>query len=338
MRKQHFSSLQFLVASVLIAALAVGIVACSPLQTALLFTSAKTAEHVDTPLSQKANNTFWTAFHAGQYERLKELRTLLLASYLEQPRDPNRARLLGLSYLWTIAERDRDTNAGPEITDAAILAERYLLEAYKLEPSDDRLPGFIGAIRLALGSIHQDERVTVEGYYTLLDGIKLYPEFNYFTFSDSLSSQPLGSDRFTESVDAMWTNVALCLNAPVNKNPDLAALSAQSQAFLDRKDQLSPRVRNVCLNSEKVPHNWEGFFLHFGDVLVKQGRADAAKIMYQQAKISPSYSTYPFKNILERNLQNADARAKAFQNPDVSQQPEMTNASSAQCMMCHQAK
>ncbi len=337
MRKQYFSSLRFLVASVLMLALAVGIVACSPLQTALLFTSAKTTEHVDTPLSQKANNTFFQAFHAGQYERLKELRTLLLVSYLEQPRDPNRARLLGLSYLWTIAERDRDTNAGPEITDAAILAERYLMEAYKLEPSDDRLPGFIGAIRLALGSIHQDERLTVDGYFTLLEGIKLYPEFNYFTFSDALSSQPLGSGRFNESVDAMWSNIAVCLNAPVNKNPDLASFTAQNTAFLARTD-LTPRVRNVCTNTEKAPHNWEGFFLHFGDVLVKQGRAETAKIIYQQAKLSPSYATYPFKNILERNLENAEARAKAFQNPDFSQQPEMTNASSAQCMMCHQTK
>ena len=314
------------------------LIACSPLQTALLFTDSKTAEYSNTLLDQKATNTFWEAFHAGQYERLKEVRTLLLAAYLEHPRNPDRSRLLGLSYLWTLSERGRVAGLGPEVTDSAILAERYLSETYQLEPSDHRLPGFIGVLKLALGSIHQDPKQTVKGYYTILDAVKLYPEFNGFVLSLGLSEQPIGSERFNESVDAMWKNLAICNGETINKNPDLATMTAQNQAFLDRASQLTPRVRNVCLNTDKAPHNFEGFFLHFGDVLVKQGQVKAAKIMYAQAKLSPTYNQYPYKKLLEQHLEFADDRAKAYQNPDPSKYPEMAGLSSVQCMICHQSK
>lgn len=324
---------------ILFALIAIGVLcACTPLQTALVFTKAKTAEYSNTALDQQASNTFWEAFRGGHYERLKEVRTLLLAAYLKQPRNPDRARLLGLSYLWTLSERGRLTDIGPEITDAANLAERYLSEAYALEPSDHRLLGFIGSLRLALGSIHQDRKLTVLGYFTLLDGVKLYPEFNGFILSLILSEQPVGSTDFNESVDAMWATLSACNGEAVNKNPSLVTLSTQNKALIDRTAQLTPRVRNVCLNSEKAPHNWEGFFMHFGDVLTKQGRADAAKILYAQAKLSPTYETYPFKSMLERRLEFAEDRAVAFQSPEASKHPELAGSSSVQCMICHQGQ
>ncbi len=78
-------------------------------------------------------------------------------------------------------ERSREANLDPRITDHAILAERYFTEAHRLNPKDHRILGWLGGVKLAMGNIHQDEKLTRTGYFMLQDSIRLYPEFNYFS-------------------------------------------------------------------------------------------------------------------------------------------------------------
>jgi hypothetical protein len=163
----------------------------------------KTARRSDTQLAVKARSFFRESLVAGRYEDLPEATRLLTAAYLENPRDPSVAFLLGMSHLWRVAERFRQARQDPTITDQLILADKYLSEARRLDPKDFRIPGLEGSVKMALGSIHQDEALKREGYFILKEGMRRYPEFNLFTMSrrpsarSFLRSTPSRSRRFS---------------------------------------------------------------------------------------------------------------------------------------------
>ncbi|HTD52590.1 MAG TPA: hypothetical protein VK780_06165, partial [Thermoanaerobaculia bacterium] len=77
----------------------------------------KTARRSDTELDVKARAFFRESLAAGRYEDLPEATRLLTAAYLENPRDPSVAFLLGMSHLWRVAERFREARQDPTITD-----------------------------------------------------------------------------------------------------------------------------------------------------------------------------------------------------------------------------
>src|SRR4029078_13030617 len=71
-------------------------------------------------------------------------------------------------------------------------------------------------------------------------------------------------------------------------------------------------VRNrVGWNSWIAPHNLEGFFLNFGDMLVKAGQPDAAVVMYGKAKRPRSYGTWRYRPVLEERIASAKANVEA---------------------------
>lgn len=287
----------------------------------------KTPDPAQTDLSRKATETFWTALHAGDYAQAPEAIRLLTAAYLENPRQPEIALLLAHAHLWRIAERFRDPDTDPRITDHAILAERYFVEAHRLNRDDHRILGWLGGIRLAMGSIHADERLTREGYYLLHDAIRLYPEFNYFSAGYPLSSLPAHDEKFREGVEDMWQDLALCAGEPLDRaNPDYRKYMAQAT---------TTGPKRVCWNSWIAPHNFEGFFLNMGDMLVKQGEAETARKIYAIAKLSTDYESWRYKDLLDARIAQAGERAQLFQLPDPARHPEIMFRSAHACTACH---
>src|SRR5262245_41481476 len=63
--------------------------------------------------------------------------------------------------------------------------------------------------------------------------------------------------------------------------------------------------KRVCWNSWIAPHNFEGFFLNFGDMLVKAGEPGLAVSMYANAKLTPDYASWPYRDVLEDRMRNA---------------------------------
>src|SRR5262245_15895512 len=274
---------RFAIASLLV--LLVG-TACDDL--AVKFAPKKTAKASDTELSRKAHTYFLDSLRAGSYENLPEALRLLTAAYLQNPRDASISFHLGMAHLWKVAERARNPERDPTITDHLILADKYLSEAHRLDPSDARIPGFEGAVKMALGSIHQDEALKRRGYFTLKDGMKAYPEFNFFTMSFVLSNAPRADPKFEDAVDYAWKNVELCVGHPVARTAagvrDLAADLRTAAGSTDR----------ACRNPPTAPHNVEGFLLHMGDIVVKQGDVETAREVYRLAKSAPSYASWPY--------------------------------------------
>nr|MBI3614027.1 hypothetical protein [Nitrospirota bacterium] len=294
---------------------------------AIRFAPEKTADPAPTSLSKQAKDSFWEALHGGHYDRLPEVRRLLTAAYLENPRNPEISLLLAHAHLWTIAERARLQELPPGITDHAILAEKYFAEASRLNPDDHRIPGWLGGVKLALGQIHRDEQLTREGYFMLHDAIQAFPEFNDFSAGYVLSSKPKDDAKFREGLEDMWDNLDRCAGERIDRtNPDY-------RKYLAQETQSGPK--RVCWNSRIAPHNLEGFFLNMGDMLVKNGQPALASRIYVIATLSKSYASWPYRSLLEARLTQTESRAQLFQTSDPTQHPEIMFNSAHACTACH---
>lgn len=330
-----------LIIPILACGLAALISACTFISPVRYFALGSSPEKIastsDTPLAKSARAHFWQDFHAGRYDQLPALTSELTAAYLETPTDPGLARLLALTHLWTISERRRIKGQDPRVTESALLAEKYFGEALRLEPSDQRLPGFLGITRLVNGNIHADAKLSTDGYLTIQDGVAAFPEFNLFVLSTGLGQLPASDARFDEGVEAIWRNFEICAKDTINRTPSLEQLSTLNKTFLERarQKQLSEPARRACTNTEIAPHNLEGFFLQWGDLLIKQGKGEIAKSVYEQAKLVDEYPSWPFKSVLERRIESISALKPGARN---NQQEVAASNSAISCMMCHQAK
>jgi hypothetical protein len=277
-----------------------------------------------------ADAFFWKTLHDGQYENIPDAQAFLTRAYLADPTDSVTAAHIGFLHIWQLSERTRLHPVPPTITDQAVLARKYFQESVSLNRSDPRILGFLGSSMLGEGAIHHDERVVREAYYTLQDSVHAWPEFNYFTVGYTLSSQPAGSPRFREALNDQWRNLDVCVNERVDRhNPDY---SKYMSLFT------TTGRKRVCWNSWIAPHNFEGFFLNLGDMLVKSGDWQTAKKVYANAKLSPDYAMWKFRAVLEDHIKHAPANVSLFNAPDDPHQPgknRIMGDSPYACMACH---
>jgi hypothetical protein len=179
------------------------------------------------------------------------------------------------------------------------------------------------------GTIHRDEKLRRKGYYTMREAIAAWPEFNYFTAGYVFSGQPHDSERFREGLEYQWLNLDVCAGEQVDRaNPDYARYMS-----LDT----TAGAKRVCWNSSIAPHNFEGFFLNFGDMLVKAGDPGTAVKMYRNAQLTPDYASWPYKDVLERRLREAPRNVEVFRQANPAPgAPTLMGRSSFACMGCHQ--
>lgn len=195
-----------------------------------------------------ADSLFWETLHSGNYDEIAKATEAVTAAYLQNPNDAVTAAHVGWLHIWQLAERERLAKPSPTITDHAVMARRYFQEAVALDPSDARYLGFLGSAQLAEGSIHQDERLRRQGYYTLRSAIDTWPEFNLFTAEYVMSGQLAASLQFKEGLEWQWKNLDECTGTKVDRhNPRLLSLHGPSYdpghetrvlEFLDRPAQL----------------------------------------------------------------------------------------------------
>jgi hypothetical protein len=281
--------------------------------------------------AEQADTFFWSALHGGQYDRIPVVLNALTAAYLENPNDAITAAHVGWMHVWRLSERARMAEVPATITDEAVLSRRYFEEAVRLNPTEARYLGFYASMLLAEGAIHKDEKLTRKGYFTLQDSIKAFPEFNYFTAGYVMSDRPRESERFKEGLEYQWLNVDACVDEKIDRrNPDY-------QKYMGLKTNEGPR--RVCWNSWIAPHNFEGFFLNMGDMLVKSGDWQTAQRIYANARLSGEYAQWKFRDVLEERIAQAEANVAMFNAPPDAAgrmaKPIMIR-SAFSCVGCHQ--
>lgn len=276
-----------------------------------------------------ADTLFWSTLHQGRYDEIAPALEAQTAAYLANPGDAVSASHIGWLHIWRLAERHRLIPVPATITDDAVLARRYFQEAVALNPGDARYLGFLAASLLAEGQIHQDEKLTRRGYYLLLDAVKAWPEFNLFTAGYVMSAQPADSTRFKQALEWQWENLDACTGRKIDRK------AANYARYLPLETHVGPK--RVCWNSVIAPHNFEGFFLNMGDMLVKTGDWRTARAIYENAKLSVSYAEWPYRSVLEARIRDAADNVTAFNSPGAAapgDQRIMVDSAFA-CMACH---
>lgn len=294
----------------------------------------------NTALKEQAETLFWKTFYSGRYSDIKNTLIPLKAAYLENPNDPDLSLHIAHLHFWRVAERFRmGENQDPNITDDLTIAIKYFIEAKKLNPDDARIDGWLAGARLAESTIHNDEKDKRLAYYQGLESIKSYPEFNYFSMGYLFSNIEYDDTKFTDAIDWYFKSMDLAYHTSIDRvNPDVTPY-----LYLEDKED-NEKLKRAVWNTSIAPHNLEGFYLNFGDFLVKNGRVEQAKIIYKNAQLVSSYSKWPFKHILEDRLLNIDTNIYSFR----ASQIDMNNKedviyknmifNSYNCMVCHQVE
>ena len=307
-----------------------GISGCTSI--AVWMAPEKTPQRIYTKETKQLNQDFWDALHGGQYNQIDQLLERHKAAYLANPTDAYITSHIGFLHIWSLVERNRLKSYGASMTDHATLCRKFFAEAYKLSPDDARLLGFQAACTLAEADIHQNEAGKRQGYFMMHEAVDDWPEFNSFTAAYVLGGQPHNTDLFKEAVDLMWNNLDVCSHEDVDrKNPETVKLIPKTK---------TKGPKRACWNTKIAPHNFEGFFLAFGDPVVKQGKPKLAQKVYNLAKKTKDYDRWPYKHILEQRINNAQQNVTHFRrevaNGRQPNHPVMMFHTEYACMACHQ--
>lgn len=316
-----------------LASLAIYFISCSTLVPT--FIPKKQASTNTSPLAERANTYFWKHFHEGNYDSIPQILHLLKSAYLEDPTNPTIVARIGFTHAWAGSERIRVKNGDANIIDHFTLASKYFEEARQLNPKDVRLLAFHGDFLMTEGNLGQDKRKTTKGYLQAKRATKIWPEWANFTLSYVLSLSPKDSKLFQESIDLMWQTLDACVCEKVDRKQ-----LNWGQYYHLLETPLKEKNRRACWDTWITPHNLEGFFIHFGDLYVKSGDWETGIMLYNNAKTIPTYKNYPYKDFIEKRIQNAQLNMKAFnkysnQTLDSSDKVLMID-SKISCTGCHQ--
>ena len=297
----------------------------------------------ETTHEQSIDQEFLAAFRAGEYGRIDELMGRFAALIPDgdlASASPKVIARLGFLNIWRFAERYRMLAPGAEFpTEVQAQLQETIgtcaglfQAAVQAQPHNAVYRGFAAICTLMLGQGTDSIETQVKGLELAIEAVRGNPEFNLFTLGYVLTAQPLGTRQFSLGVEMLWRNLDVCFDDRVSRsNPDVSKY-LKSYVVVGNKP--------YCLNSAIAPHNFEGFFLVFGDALLKAGKPAIAKTMYANAKLSASYQHWPLRATLEQRIANADSLALVFAEPvNMTRRPAaeaMVFDSTDNCMVCHQ--
>ncbi|MFT3762633.1 MAG: hypothetical protein QM761_08490 [Pseudoxanthomonas sp.] len=289
--------------------------------------------HPRTPQALGTDQLFWKTLHSGDYAGIDQALIATTAAYLGDTRDPTTAAHLGFLHIWRISERARLQRMPPTIIDDMALSRRYFERAVQLDPTDARYRGFLASAMLAQANIDHDPELAARGAQEMRAAVEAWPAFNLFTSGYMLAGSPRDSEAFRQGLRQQWQNLEICSGGRIDPaKPDLSAFLETQEAR--RRSGTMGRDARACLNSEIAPHNMEGFFLNLGDMLVKSGEVDTAIAAYRAAQRTPGYPTWPYRDVLDKRIEEAQANVTRF---NAEGDRSMMFNSSFSCMACHQS-
>jgi len=313
-------------AAALVACAAVAISGCSWI--AVQSAPAKVPQPT-TAEGQAVAAEFWTAFHAGRYDRIDELLEAHARVLVARPGDTLTTAHKAWLHAWKLSERAR-VRLEARITEHATLARTLFDEAARLDPADARVLGFAAGMTMAEGAILGDEKEKRRGYYRMKDAVAAFPEFNLFSSGYSMSGGPSDGAPFREGLEQQWQTLDICFGTRLSRR------EPRIEPYLGLRTTEGPK--RVCWNSWIAPHNWEGFFLNFGDMLARSGDLANARTMYEATRLSATYAEWPWRGVLERRLAHVDELPQRLNDAAAGEREWTPMVQSVfACTGCHQA-
>ena len=315
-----------------VAMLMMAVVGCSSIAT--FFTPQKKVAEKETEMAKQANRYFWDNYHQGNYENISAIIERLNLALQENPNDLRITAHLGFMHVWALAERQRLAFVNPAITEHISLSKKYFEEAYTMNPNDPRILGFLADLMLAEGHQFNNQKEQTAGYFKGLKSISQWPQFNKFTLGYVFSNLDSSDKNFKKAINWQYETIDDCSCENDTRHSDYKIAVKKIKQSKDAK------IYRTCWNTWIAPHNWEGFFMNFGDMLVKQGQPEEAVKIYNLAKESDSYDEWPYKKELEKRIENAIENVAAFNKPvdnrSLKAQSVIMFNSKMACTGCHQ--
>jgi hypothetical protein len=229
----------------------------------------------------------------------------LLGAYAADPGDARTSLLLGTHYLRLAAmgQHGRDPRAIAHL----MLAERFLEHARRLDPADTRVAAFLVPVQLALADVERaGEERQAELVGELWRAYEADPEFNGFTVAMLGYQSPRGSEPFVRGLEA------------------LRAVQEQGCAEGDV----------TCGNAPRWPHAVEGYLSFFADYELKAGEPRRARLLLDELREQPEFSSWPYREMVEQRLASFDEHAARFADEDTENDPP-TAVLARGCAACH---
>lgn len=296
-------------------------------EMAVWMTEKKSAQISSSHEARLAKQFFWETLHHHRVADMERAEKMLMQAYLKHTQDPVLAAYIAFIHIWKLTERDF-SNPSPLVVNEIHLAQDYFTQALNLDYKNPIYLGFLGDTYLVKGQVFQDKRAEVKGYFMLKEAIAQWPAFNYFTAGYPMSTLSADSKHFKEALDWQWQTLDVCAGQKVNRqNPSFAP-------YMSRQTTKGPM--QACWNTWIAPHNFEGFFMNMGDMLVKSGDWHTAILIYKNARLSQTYLQWPYRKKLENRILNAKRNVRDFnQNYPGTERAVMLNSGFG-CMACHQ--
>lgn len=304
--------------------------------------------HGETPYASEQEEAldmqFLEVFQSGKYEEITSLKSRFEALLPQNDQLSGSAKALarlGFLNIWEVGERFRGLKAGESVANPQAMMQnfndctKYFAAASARDPNNGLYVGFHGLCNLYLGfsgAPDMEDEVAL-GLKLAASSLRRNPDFNLFSLAYILTARPADTPEFAVGLDMLWRNFDVCFDDTIDrKTPDVTGYVATFVPYGNKR---------FCMNSQIAPHNTEGFSLVFGDILLKANQPEAAKVMYANAKILPSYQTWPqkYREILEYRIANAEALVESFRKPinpiEKPDFPTITFFTEDHCMVCH---
>ena len=276
----------------------------------------------------KLENEFLTALGSGNFYAIDNLKQRYLRIVVDPQTLGKTAKAnarMGFLSLWQYLERWRyplSDLQNPENEPGKLVddCQKYFLEASKLDSNNPIYAGFSADCTLLKGMKSNNPGMVQEGGLKAKSAIEQLSEFNLFTVAYALAAgpaevqTPVGAKpnpMLETAIRMMYKNLSVCFNQTVG--PDNLDLTPVVNSIIGN-DEIMRSIRSgnqkYCINSSVAPHNFEGFFLVMGDMILKSktpASRDLALIAYNNAsaahhllsETSEDYKTWPFKDVLE---------------------------------------
>ncbi len=263
-----------------------------------------------TPAAEEhpATAGFWATLGQGDRSSRAAAVSALEAAITELPDQEELELLLGLGQLWTLAEPLPGEEQPSAQLPVALGARDHLRRAYRLCPTDYRIPAWLGPVLVRFGRTLNNQPMIDEGLAVLDEGVAAYPSFVLFSRLLVFADYPRDAPEYQQALDAVVANRAACTATPADP---------------------------ACTDHSRAAHNREGASVFMGDALAKGGRKADAALAYRAAMAEPAYAGWGFQSLLAARLSTLDARIAAFATPDPADDPPVAWAVTEQCALCH---
>lgn len=285
-------------------------------------------------LAREGSHELWEALHGDDIRNLDAVIEKLTRAYEVADTDETLISLLGGAHIWRFSLRNRLGKTSAEMKNDLELGAMYAERNMKLYPDNrtSTAPSMAATSNWQLAVINDDQALMGDTHMKVLANAEIWPEFAAYMQGWILAAMLAPSDEFysTDHLGYMFM-LDQCAGFRL---PDAVKFNKLMHSMYSVKSLTKPE----CYNNTIAPHSIEGTLLSMGDSWVKEGKFELARTWYNNAKTSPTYDDWRYKEILEDRL----ARLDYFQSKFVAdsgkldiEEPAMSYQSEISCGICH---